>query len=141
MNKSQELIIVIEHYLKSKEIDTEKLKETPAKRKIILSRHFRAARDLIKIAGSREEACKAINKIASWAKSRKLDYTIETVLKRWLEIDLLKPREIIAKPFFEEMPMIWSSTKKKWYCVTKENEWLEFAGDEKDIKWIKTEQD
>jgi len=31
--------------------------------------------------------------------------------------------------------MIWSQTKKKWFVITEDNEWKEFAGKEEDIKW------
>jgi len=31
--------------------------------------------------------------------------------------------------------MVWSQIKKKWFVINDEGEWLEFAGDEKDIKW------
>jgi len=81
------------------------------------------------------EAKKAITKVSKWAKSRNLNYAIETVFKKWLELDRLKPKEIVKKPFFRNDPMIWSRSKKKWYVITEDDEWKEFAGDKEDIKW------
>ena len=33
--------------------------------------------------------------------------------------------------------MIWSQSKKAWFVIVDDNEWREFAGEEKDIKWKK----
>ena len=43
--------------------------------------------------------------------------------------------EIVKKPFFRDEPMVWSSTKKKWYVISQDGDWKEFVGDEKDIEW------
>jgi hypothetical protein len=73
--------------------------------------------------------------VAEWAKSRNLDYAIETVFKKWLELDRLKPKEIVKKPYFQGNPMVWSETKRKWYVIDEQGSWLEFAGKESDIEW------
>jgi hypothetical protein len=52
------------------------------------------------LAGSVEKAKEAIAKVAEWAKSRNLDYAIETVFKKWLELDKLKPKEGCKKALF-----------------------------------------
>lgn len=90
---------------------------------------------MIELAGSKKKAKEAITTVSKWAKSRNLDYSIETVFKKWLELDKLKPKEVIKKPFYNNQPMVWSQIKKKWFVINDEGEWLEFAGDEKDIKW------
>jgi hypothetical protein len=126
---------VVTHYFRTKGISLAQLKKNAKKRKIIYSRYTRPAKQLIELAGSVEKAKKAIDKVAEWAKSRNLDYAIETVFKKWLELDRLKPKEIVKKPYFKGNPMVWSETKKKWYVISPEGEWLEFAGDEKDIEW------
>ncbi len=126
---------IVTHYFKTKGISLEQLKRNAKKRKIIYSRYTRPAKQLLELAGSIEKAKKAIDIVAEWAKSRGLDYAIETVFKKWLELDRLKPKEIVKKPFYKGNPMVWSQTKKKWYVITPEGEWLEFAGDEKDIEW------
>lgn len=126
---------IVTHYFKTKDLNLAELKQNARKRKIIYSRFTRPAKQLLTLAGSVEKAKKAIDKVAEWAKTRSLDYSIETVFKKWLELDRLKPKEIIKKPYFQNNPMIWSKTKKKWYVISKYGDWLEFAAKEKDIEW------
>jgi Holliday junction resolvasome RuvABC DNA-binding subunit len=126
---------IVTHYFKTKGISLEQLKKYAKKRKIIYSRFTRPAKQLLELAGSVKKAKEAINIVAEWAKSRDLDYTIETVFKRWLELDRLKPKEIIKKPYYQGNPLVWSETKRKWYMISPEGEWLEFAGKESEIEW------
>jgi len=126
---------IVTYYFKTKGLSLGELKRNAKKRKIIYSRYTKPAKQLLELAGSVEKAKRAINKVAEWAKSRDLDYAIETVFKKWLELDRLKPKEIVKKPFYRGDPMIWSKTKKKWYVVDKDGTWLEFAAKEKDIEW------
>lgn len=126
---------IITHFFETKGVSLDELKKSAKKRKIVYSRYTKPAKQLLELAGSVEKAEKAIDKVADWANSRDLDYTIETVFKKWLELDRLKPKEIVKKPFFRNMPMIWSETKKKWYVIDNFGEWLEFAGKEKEIEW------
>ncbi len=126
---------IVTHYFKTKGLSLNKLKRSAKKRKIIYSRYTKPAKQLLELAGSVEKAERAIDKVADWAKSRNLDYTIETVFKRWLELDRLKPKEIVKKPYFKGDPMIWSESKKKWYVIDKDGTWLEFAGKKEDIEW------
>ena len=126
---------IINHYFYTKGLSLDQIKNDARKKKIIYSRFTRPAKQLLELAGSVKKSKTAINKVAEWAKSRHLDYAIETVFKKWLELDRLKPKEIIKKPFYQGSPMVWSRTKKKWYVITEDGEWLEFAGEEKEIKW------
>lgn len=126
---------IVNHYFYSKGLTLNKIKKSAKKKKIVYSRFTRPAKQLLELAGSVKKAKSAIDKVAAWAKSRGLDYAIETVFKKWLELDKLKPKEIVKKPFYHSQPMIWSRTKKKWYVVADDGEWREFAGEEKDIEW------
>ncbi len=126
---------VIAHFFKSKGLSLQELKENAKKRKIIYSRFTKPAKQLIDLAGSVEKAKEAIDKVAGWANTRKLDYAIETIFKKWLELDNLKPKEIVKKPFYKGNPMIWSEAKKKWFVISKFGEWLEFADKEATIEW------
>ncbi len=126
---------LITYYFETKGLSLRELKENAKKRKIIYSRFTKPAKQLLELAGSVEKAKEAMKKVTEWAKSRKLDYGIETVFKKWLELDQLKPKEIVKKPFFRGMPMIWSETKKKWFVIDKYGSWLEFAGKETDMEW------
>jgi hypothetical protein len=127
--------VIITHFFLSKGLGLQELKENAKKKKIIYSRYTKPAKQLLDLAGSIEKAKEAIDKVASWANSRKLDYTIETVFKKWLEIDRLKPKEIIKKPFYKGSPMVFSEMKKKWFVISKYGEWLEFVDKENTIEW------
>jgi len=126
---------VITHFFESKGLSLQELKENAKKRKIIYSRFTKPAKQLLELAGSVQKAKEAIDKVSKWANSRKLDYAIETVFKKWLELDRLKPKEIVKKPFYKGDPMIWSESKKKWFVISKYGEWLEFADKENTIEW------
>jgi len=126
---------VIAHFFQSKGLSLQELKENAKKKKIIYSRFTKPAKQLLELAGSVDKAKEAIDKVAQWANTRKLDYSIETVFKKWLELDRLKPKEIVKKPFYKGDPMIWSETKKKWFVISKYGEWLEFADKENTIEW------
>jgi len=126
---------IVNHYFYSKGLSLDKIKKDAKKKKIIYSRYTRPANQLLELAGSARKAKSAIDKVAKWAQSRDLDYAIETVFKKWLELDRLKPKEVVKKPFYRGDPMIWSAAKKKWYVVTDEEDWLEYAGEEEDITW------
>ena len=135
--KKQETNIqkIVNHYFRTKGLNLDKIKDNAKKKKIVYSRYTRPAKQLLELAGSLRESKKAITKVAKWAKSRNLDYAIETVFKKWLELDRLKPKEIVKKPFFRGDAMIWSATRKKWFVISQDNEWKEFAGKESDIEW------
>lgn len=126
---------IVTHYFKTKGLSLEELKKDAKKRKIIYSRYTKPAKQLLELAGSIEKAKEAITIVAEWAKSRNLDYAIETVFKKWLELDRLEPKEIVKKPYFRDNPMVWSKTHRKWYVISPQGEWLEFAGKESDIEW------
>jgi len=126
---------IVNYYFYSKGLILDEIKENAKKRKIVYSRYTRPAKDLLHLAGSMNKAKKAIDIVSSWANSRGLDYSIETIFKKWLELDRLKPKEIIKKPFFQKKPMIWSNSRRKWYVIDDDGTWLEFAGQEKDVEW------
>jgi hypothetical protein len=126
---------IIAYYFHSKGLSLGKLKENARKRKIIYSRFTKPAKQLLILAGSIDAAKQAIDKVAAWANSRNLDYAIETVFKKWLELDRIKPKEIVKRPYFRNMPMVWSESRKKWYVVDSGGEWLEFAGKKEEIEW------
>jgi len=126
---------IVTHYFETKGLNLTELKRNAKKRKIIYSRFTKPAKQLLELAGSIEKAKIAMSKVAEWAKTRNLDYAIETVFKKWLELDQLKPKEIVKKPYFQDNLMVWSETKKKWYVIDQNGEWLEFAGKKEEIEW------
>lgn len=126
---------IITYYFETKGINLSQLKKDSRRQKIVYSRFTKPAKDLLILSGSINKAKAAIKKVAAWAKSRNLDYAIETVFKKWLELDKLKPKEIVKKPYYDGWPMVWSETRKKWYVINGEGDWLEFAGKKSDIEW------
>jgi len=126
---------IIAFYFGTKGINVSQLKINAKRRKIIYSRYTKPAKQLLELAGSVKKAKAAIDKVAQWASSRNLDYAIETVFKKWLELDRLKPKEIVKKPYFQGNPMIWSETKRRWFVIDPAGLWLEFAGKESEIEW------
>ena len=126
---------IVNHYFYSKGLILDEIKENAKKRKIVYSRYTRSAKELLQLAGGLKKAKRAIDIVAGWANSRGLDYSIETIFKKWLEMDRLKPKEIVKKPFFQGNPMIWSNSRRKWFVIDDDSTWLEFAGEEKDIEW------
>lgn len=126
---------IVTFYFRTKGLNLDEIKRDAKKRKIVYSRFTKPAKQLLELAGSVKKAKEAIDKVAKWAKSRDLDYAIETVFKKWLELDRLKPKEVVKKPFFQGKPMIWSQTKRKWYVISDDGEWLEFAARESEIIW------
>ena len=126
---------IITYYFETKNVSLEQLKNSAKKRKIVYSRYTKPAKQLLELAGSIEKAKKAIKIVSEWANSRDLDYVIETVFKKWLELDRLKPKEIVKKPYFQGNLMVWSETKRKWFVISPDGEWLEFAAKESDIEW------
>ncbi len=125
---------LVTHFFASKGLGLQELKENAKKRKIVYSRFTKPAKQLLQLAGSIEASKAAIDTVAAWAKSRKLDYTIETVFKKWLELDQLKPKEATKKPFYLGDPMVFNEAKKKWYVIVN-GEWLLFVGKETEIEW------
>ncbi len=126
---------IVTHYFETKGVSLDDLKRNARKQKIVYGRFAKGAKQLLELAGSVAKAKHALSVVAAWAKSNKLDYTIDTVFKRWPELDRLKPKELIKKPFYQGSPMVWVESKKKWFVVRGAGDWLEFAGDENDIEW------
>lgn len=126
---------MVNYYFHTKGLSLDEIKKNARKKKIVYSRFVRPAKQLLTLAGSLEKAKEAIKKVAEWAQSRGLDYAIETVFKKWLELDRLQPKEIVKKPFYDGQHMVWSETHKHWYVIDDTGEWREFAGEESDIEW------
>ncbi len=135
LKKETDIQKIVNHFFFTKGLSIEQIKNNAKKKKIIYSRFTRPAKQLLELAGSVKKAESAITKVSKWAKSRNLEYAIETVFKKWLELDRLKPKEIVKKPYYRDDPMVWSETKRKWYVINEDGNWLEFADRESKIEW------
>ncbi len=136
--KAQETAIqqIVNHYFKSKGLSLDEIKKDAKKKKDYLFPLYSTSKNNFQNQLDPFQMLKkAITKVARWASSRNLDYAIETVFKKWLELDRLKPKEIVKKPYYRDDPMVWSETKKKWFVISSDGDWKEFADDESKIKW------
>ncbi len=125
---------IVTHFFETKGVSLDALKKSARKRNIVYGRFAKSARELLDLAGSVQKAKEAIAKVAEWAQSRNLDYSLETMVKKWLELDTLKPKPVVKKAFYRGDPMVWNEQKKKWFVI-KDGEWLEFADKESVIEW------
>ncbi len=133
--KETDIQQIVNHYFYTKGYTLDEIKKNAKKKKIIYSRFTKPAKQLLELAGSVKKAKEAITKISKWAKSRDLDYAIETIFKKWPELDQLKPKKKVKKAYYQGNPMIWKKQEKKWYVIDEDGDWREFAGDENDIEW------
>jgi hypothetical protein len=133
--KESDVQQVVNQYFMSKGLSLDEIKQNAKLRKIVYSRHVRPAKELIELAGSKDKAIEAMKKVAAWANSRKLDYSIETVFKKWLELDKLKPKERVKRAFYDSNKMVWNEDKKKWFVIMPDGDWKEYGDKESKIEW------
>lgn len=110
----------------------DKDKDFYKKKKIIYARYVKPAKELLTLCDNDvEEANLCLEKLAKWAKSRDLDWTIETVFKKWYDLDDLKEKE--KKPYVDGMRAFQREGSTKWWVITGNGEIKEYVGDEKII--------
>jgi len=81
---------VTNHYFGTLDLDLDDIKEGCKSGEIKYSRYVKSAKDLLELTdGDIEKAKEAIDKVAIWSNDNGLEYTIETVFKKWLELDKL----------------------------------------------------
>ena len=100
--------------------------------KIIYPRFTKTAKLLLELSDNdAEEVKKRMYNLMRLAESRELQWTLETLLKKWFEINNLKPKEKEKKLYYRGDPVVEKNGKK--YVIVK-GDWLEFAGDKKDLE-------
>ena len=109
-----------------------KSKDFYAKNKIIYSRYTKSAKELYFLCDNDiEEVNKCLDIMAKWADSRELDWGIETIFKKWYDIDKLKPKE--KKPYYEGNRVFDMAGKK--YVLMPNGDKLQFAGSISSLKY------
>ena len=109
-----------------------KEKDFYSKNRIVYSRFTRPAKELAELCDNNlEEAKICLKKIADWANSRNLDWSIETIFKKWYDIDLLKPKE--KKPYIDGMRAFQKIEGGKWYVVSRDGETKEYGAIPKEV--------
>jgi len=99
---------------------------------VIYARFTRPAKQLLELcAGDITSAKGKLEKIAKWAKLKNLDWSIETVFKRWGDLDSLKT-EPDKKPYYDGYQMYQKFGK--WFVLV-DGEHKEFADSEDKIIW------
>ena len=102
-----------------------KSKEFYAKNKIIYGRYTKPAKELLFLCDNNlNEARECLDKLSKWAISHDLDWSIETVFKKWYDIDHLKIKE--KKPFIEGQRAF--KKLSKWYLIDRTGEIKEYVG-------------
>lgn len=101
------------------------LKDSSPERKRPYQGYLRAASELIGLCEDDvEEAKQCLKKVADWAISRELDWGIETVFKKWYDLDVLKPKE--KKQYYQGNRVFEMGGAK--YVLMPNGEKLKFAG-------------
>ncbi len=97
--------------------------------KIIYPRYVRSAEKLLELSDFYTIKWK-LNHLKYWAESNGLDWSMDTLIKKWFEIDNLKIKEVKRKPHYKGDAVVERFGK---LYVNIKGELLEFAGDKKDI--------
>jgi hypothetical protein len=129
--KSNKVLEVVNHFFEVKGWGN-KDKEFYEKNKIVYARFTRPAKDLLSLCDDDlVEAKSCVDKVGAWAISRKLDWSIETIFKKWMEIDTLKPAE--KKPYYKNKPMFQQNGK--WKVILPDGTINDYAGKQTEIEW------
>ncbi len=107
-----------------------KEKEFYKKKRIIYSRFVKPAKELLYLCDNDlEEAKHCLKKLADWAISRELNWSIETIFKKWYDIDQLKPKD--KKPYYKGNRVF--KMNNRLYILMLNGEKKEFAGSKNDL--------
>ena len=91
-------------------------KEGDKQSQIVFRRYLRSAGDLLVLCDNDlSESKECLKKVGDWAKDRELDWSIETVFKKWYDIDLLKPKE--KKPHYDNCRIFQKVVDGKWWII------------------------
>lgn len=100
--------------------------------KVVYSRYVLPAKNLLHLCeGDGEEAKLCLKKISEWATSRKLDWSIETVFKKWYEIDNLLPLQ--KKPYIDGYRAFQQAGK--WKIIMNNGEIVDSALYRPEVIW------
>jgi hypothetical protein len=100
-------------------------------KKVIYSRYVKPAKDLLDLCNDNVGgAKKRLEIIKNWADSQEIEWGIETVFKRWLDLEKL-PQEREKKAFINNSRAYQKGNK--WFIIYPNGEHKEFVGDKKDI--------
>jgi hypothetical protein len=110
-------------------------KEEFKKRKIVYGRHTKAAKDILSLSDDYYQFAEdRVRRVATWAGNNELEWGLDTVIKKWMEIDDL-PQEKKKKPVTEEG---YSAYEKqgKWFCIMPNGEHKEVLTQYNKIRYV-----
>jgi len=114
-NKDNNIVHSLVNYFFELKGWANKDKDFYKKKKIIYGRFTSSSKQLLYLCDDDlHEAKSCLNKIKGWADTRSLGWSIETVFKKWYELDLLKPKE--KKPYWRGQRVFEINGKK--YVLT-----------------------
>lgn len=129
MNQKEKIDYIIRYFFNKKNWK-------PTKKEFrIVSKSYKNNADKILRLGKHSKKIKdKIDRVADWAESRNLDWSLGTVIKKWSEIDRLKPKEEKKKPYFRGERMYKKGDT--WFVIPNDGgQHKEFAGSEDMIEW------
>lgn len=89
------------------------------------SSHLRAAKQLLEITGGFDGAAKKLQQVKSWAEARDLEWAIETIFKKWEELE--KPvLEKAKKPYIDGDRAY--EKNGDWYIINSSGEHKKYIG-------------
>lgn len=101
-------------------------KEEYKKRQIIYGRFTKPAKELLELTdGNYDIACKKLEIVKKWADTQEIEWGIETVFKRWFDLDVL-PQEKKKRPKIEGNPAY--QKRNKWFVIMPNGEHKEYVG-------------
>lgn len=127
--KKSDVSLVVDHFFKLKGWDNF-TKEDFVEQKIVYSRYTKPAKDLLALCSDDVDRAKTcLDKVGEWAVSRKLDWSIETVFKKWRELDSLAAKE--KQPYFNGCRMF--QVGETWFVLGADGVKRTFAGSMNDV--------
>jgi len=95
----------------------------------LFRRHLRGAKDLLELCDEDINlATHKLNQIKYWADSKNLEWSIETVLKKWYDLDLLSVRVEAEKKSFIGNDRAYKNNKGRWHVILPNGEHKEYIG-------------
>jgi DNA-binding PadR family transcriptional regulator len=110
-------------------------KEDFKKMNIIYSRYTKPAKDLLELCdGDTTSACGKLTILANWANSQGIDYGIETVIKKWFDIEKLPEQQEKSKKAFIDGDRAYEKNGD-WYVIISTGEHKKYSGSLEKLIW------
>lgn len=140
VKEKQQGQILTEHFFRLKGWQTkERIEEEDPKTKkqlyAVYSRYKKTAEQILDLVeGDLKQAKLKVEKVQKWADSRELDWSLETLLKKWMDIDDL-PQEVEKKKVAYIDGDRAYEKFGKWYVILHNGEHKEYIGSLDKIEW------